>query len=725
MANRVQLSPEYFPNPVIGRPLSNADIYVGVIDLDPKIEANQKQISVLQEDGTTVDVSQPVSTNGGGVPVYNGEYVTILVDGSYSLRVDDKNGAQIYYIPKNSEIESLGSVDNIDDLRAITDEPADGDVLPVLGYYTPGDGGGGRFYWDSTSVDADNNGTIFKLSTIATGRFIRLVDDVQIVNVLWFGAYRDKTEGLKTIIAITGAVDYAASLVTTYAALPAGIGTGSQFTIFFPSGNYLIDSTINTTNYIRIKGQGSVITASADSFDILTGLKYNTEISGITFAQGRAAAYIITSNADSAKIDFIDCEFHEQLTNVIYDDTLSASTYLNITRCKVYNTRAAKVLDIGSNKASLVDSWISASGSPVFKISSTCSLHLERVLLVPIGAGVKIWAENYGFFSANNCRFGGESAATIVVNEGTIDDSALFRGVSINDCEVFSAGVAAVLFEEVPNIFIWHNNRGMVDSTGFEFSAGITDSANIKSTLCSYSIDSMQLSTQFISGLVTAANKVNFLKKEAIHGSKNIIDTDKVLQIRSNDNVQHGYTGSITNITAGTTTNIFGSPARSFVGTTATHNGSFFELWVTAFNGLSSGVYTVVYDIEVDGVLPAQCIVNSGDNETSLLLSTGKHVVSIPTYFIVGEGETVGYSASNINNSQSIIFSNIRIFSGEVEVDTQNNNMFGAGTAPATLLWEVGDVIRKAAPTAGTAQGIICTTAGLAGAAVWTALPNI
>ena len=99
MANVVRLGPEYMPQSSIGRPIANADIYVGLPDTDPEIVGNQKTLSVLQEDGTIVAVAQPISTGAGGVPMYGGDPVTLLVDGNYSLKVLSSLGAQIYYVP--------------------------------------------------------------------------------------------------------------------------------------------------------------------------------------------------------------------------------------------------------------------------------------------------------------------------------------------------------------------------------------------------------------------------------------------------------------------------------------------------------------------------------------------------------------------------------------------------------------------------------------------------
>lgn len=102
--NQVQLGPEYIPNPSIGRSLSLADIYVGEPDTDPEIVGNQKQISIQQENGSIVQVSQPITTGAGGVPLYNGSPVIILVEGNYSLKIVNSGGSQIYYTPSDLRV---------------------------------------------------------------------------------------------------------------------------------------------------------------------------------------------------------------------------------------------------------------------------------------------------------------------------------------------------------------------------------------------------------------------------------------------------------------------------------------------------------------------------------------------------------------------------------------------------------------------------------------------
>jgi hypothetical protein len=88
----------YIPDPVKGRPLFAGQIFVGEPDLDPEVGVNQKQLSVIQEDGTKVNVSQPFILSAGGVPVYLGNPVRLDVTGNYSLKILSKLGAQVYFI---------------------------------------------------------------------------------------------------------------------------------------------------------------------------------------------------------------------------------------------------------------------------------------------------------------------------------------------------------------------------------------------------------------------------------------------------------------------------------------------------------------------------------------------------------------------------------------------------------------------------------------------------
>lgn len=107
---RVTLSPEYIPSPAAGKPVSNGYIYVGTVNADPEIPANQQQIYVQDENGDTIPVSQPVRTNAGGVPQYNNSPVVLLTDTNYSIKILDQNQSQVYYISGTSPDYDIATV---------------------------------------------------------------------------------------------------------------------------------------------------------------------------------------------------------------------------------------------------------------------------------------------------------------------------------------------------------------------------------------------------------------------------------------------------------------------------------------------------------------------------------------------------------------------------------------------------------------------------------------
>jgi hypothetical protein len=97
----------------------------------------------------------------------------------------------------------------------------------VLGYYTNGDGGGGEFYWDNTSTETDNGGTIIKVTGLVTGRWKRIYSTE--INVKWFGTKEDGI--INDTFYIQSAIDFASvNLVNT---------------VIFNSKTYLIDGEAN------------------------------------------------------------------------------------------------------------------------------------------------------------------------------------------------------------------------------------------------------------------------------------------------------------------------------------------------------------------------------------------------------------------------------------------------------------------------------------------------
>lgn len=79
--------------------LANGKIYIGVIDTDPTIPANQIPVYIENEDGSTVQIGQPLIINAAGKIVYNGDIVKVVTQQGHSMAVYDAYGAREDYIP--------------------------------------------------------------------------------------------------------------------------------------------------------------------------------------------------------------------------------------------------------------------------------------------------------------------------------------------------------------------------------------------------------------------------------------------------------------------------------------------------------------------------------------------------------------------------------------------------------------------------------------------------
>lgn len=97
--NAVRSPWAYFPDPTVGRPVFNGYVYVGDPDTDPQITTNQIQVKAVQEDGSTVNIAQPIRTGAGGVPMLNGSPVQLITEGEHSLKVLNSQRSQVYYAP--------------------------------------------------------------------------------------------------------------------------------------------------------------------------------------------------------------------------------------------------------------------------------------------------------------------------------------------------------------------------------------------------------------------------------------------------------------------------------------------------------------------------------------------------------------------------------------------------------------------------------------------------
>lgn len=175
--------------------------------------------------------------------------------------------------------------------------------MTVLGYRTPGDGGGGQFYFDRSHTAATNLGWIFRPVfpgwSGPAGRCLRLFDGA--VTPQMAGAYGD------------GAHDDAA-------ACQAALDTGLPVYFPRPPVDYLVGSTLHGHDNQQIFGDGmgrTVIRYASSNMNCLAFmLKTNASVSGITFQASGIDVWgsWATNNgclllACSTNITVTDCSF--------------------------------------------------------------------------------------------------------------------------------------------------------------------------------------------------------------------------------------------------------------------------------------------------------------------------------------------------------------------------------------------------------------------------------
>lgn len=132
--------------------------------------------------------------------------------------------------------------------------------VQVLGYYEPGDGGGGLFYWDSQSTEIDNEGTIIEPAIkgfSGTGRWKRIIEGS--INVKWFGAIGDDdvNSAVSNTARIQGAIDYAYNKEKNVIVPSGTYYVTNSFTV--PTslvGNGGFDACLNIPSTIKIHGEG-------------------------------------------------------------------------------------------------------------------------------------------------------------------------------------------------------------------------------------------------------------------------------------------------------------------------------------------------------------------------------------------------------------------------------------------------------------------------------------
>ena len=257
------------------------DVQQSVIDNIPisafKVLVTDGNPTLLDKNGNEILIGASVSSAVNEVTITNaasGNAPTITQTGGGDTGIDMEG------VLSHNGVILANQVTSIAALKLIANAD-DNDIVTVSGYYTPGDGGGGQFYWDASSTATDNGGTVIKVTALSTGRWLRVFDDR--ISVRWFGAKGDGTTD--DALAIDAAWAYSVSTANhffgkltdelTYMTVNGPV-------LYFPNGDYLYSGT------------GLLTSAGQLSVTLLGESRVATRIqipSGIWFITGDAFMY--------------------------------------------------------------------------------------------------------------------------------------------------------------------------------------------------------------------------------------------------------------------------------------------------------------------------------------------------------------------------------------------------------------------------------------------------
>jgi len=217
-----------------GKPLSRGKLYFYETGSStPKATYSNSSLTTANTWPVVLDA------DGRQPDVFFGGAAKLVVQSAAGVQIDTSD--PVYPVQSTVTVvvgaEAGVSVETWADLLLIESD-TDFSICTMLGFHTPGDGGGGVFYWDSSSVATPDIGTIVQpTATVGAGRWLRIFDTSQI-NVKWFGAAGD------------GATDDTEAINLAIVAAFTDQGASNQFThtLLIPPGEYSV-SSVDLTDY--------------------------------------------------------------------------------------------------------------------------------------------------------------------------------------------------------------------------------------------------------------------------------------------------------------------------------------------------------------------------------------------------------------------------------------------------------------------------------------------
>lgn len=204
-----------------------------------------------------------------------------------------------------AELQSLHLADVIGAETAYTTSVSP--AVYVLGYYTPGDRGGGMFEWNPNSSGTPDGGRYFPTNgwTSGNGRWVRRFAG-EAVNVRMWGAKGDINGGVETPSNIAAATDDTTAIQNALNVInDTGDASGwSPTELLFPAGFYKVTSTLIWSPLVKLRGEGArmahIVMPYGTNQDILHSLAADEALHG-TNSSNLGDAYV---RIDDLSFDF-------------------------------------------------------------------------------------------------------------------------------------------------------------------------------------------------------------------------------------------------------------------------------------------------------------------------------------------------------------------------------------------------------------------------------------
>lgn len=374
----------------------------------------------------------------------------------------------------------MEAVNSITDLRNLVGINSTS-IVQVLGYYEPGDGGGGLFYWDESSIEEDNTGTIIEPNLpVTNGRWIR--DFSGSVNVKWFGAKGDGNTN--DYASITAAITYSSA---------------NYLKLRLPASEYRINTPIDIKSLSILVGDGLDATViryygssgSALNFsglinapivkcrvEDLSIFNHGSGNNGLflnyclycMFKNIRVYGFVVgiaVSNSWNNDFNFCICDFNTQ--DGINLSTTDANA-LNFNSCQSVNNARSGLFTSGGRAVTF----------------NGCTFETNGSYGVFISGGADYRPLNYTF---TGCYIEGNTEFEILIQSGT---TYIPYGITIRDCYFEFISGKAELAIRVVNV-----NGLVVDGCTFDDQDGaytnsiyLSTGSTIKGVVWGYNTDS-------------------------------------------------------------------------------------------------------------------------------------------------------------------------------------------------------------------------------------------